>query len=159
VNTKKLVKNSKKLILLNYPGLEFEIKLEKINNNLFVFKDIDFYATKFDKIESVMLIDDINDLKKIDTKININVVDKLKNKKNIKNLNIDSKIKLNIAFNNLIIDEKKLYLEIDDKNLYDFKNLQIKILLKNKYNLKNFKIIDESKITDGNRNCYYVEKI
>jgi hypothetical protein len=159
VNTKKLVKNSKKLILLNYPGLEFEIKLEKINNNLFVFKDIDFYATKFDKIESVMLIDDINDLKKIDTKININVVDKLKNKKNIKNLNIDSKIKLNIAFNNLIIDEKKLYLEIDDKNLYDFKNLQIKILLKNKYNLKNFKIIDESEITDGNRNCYYVEKI
>ena len=159
VNTKKLIRNSKKLILLNYPGLEFEINLKKINNNLFVFKDIDFYATKFDKIKSIELIDDLNDLKKIDTKIDISVVDKLKNKKNIKNLDIDSKIKLDIAFNNLIIGEKKLYLEIDDKNLYDFKNLQIKILLKNKYNLKNFKIIDESEMADGNGNCYYVEKI
>ena len=92
VNTKELIRNSKKLILLNYPGLEFEINLNKINNNLFVFKDIDFYATKFDKIKSIELIDDLNDLKKIDTKIDISVVDKLKNKKNIKNLDIDSKI-------------------------------------------------------------------
>jgi hypothetical protein len=133
--------------------------LKKINNNLFVFKDIDFYATKFDKIKSIELVDDLNDLKKIDTKINISVVDKIKNIKKIKNLDINSKIKLDIDFNSLITNQKKLYLEIDDKNLYNFKNLQIKILLKNKYDLKNFKIIDKSEITDGNRNCYYVEKI
>ena len=159
INTKEIIGNSKKLILLNYPGLEFEMHLKKINNNLFVFKDIDFYATKFDKIKSIELVDDLNDLKKIDTKINISVVDKIKNIKKIKNLDINSKIKLDIDFNSLITNQKKLYLEIDDKNLYNFKNLQIKILLKNKYDLKNFKIIDKSEITDGNRNCYYVEKI
>ena len=39
VNTEIIDKNSKKLILLNYPGPEIRIDLEKIDSNLFEFKD------------------------------------------------------------------------------------------------------------------------
>ena len=157
INTKKLINDSKKLILLNYPGPELIMNLKKHNNNLFEFTDVDFFNAKFDKIKSIELIDDSNNLKKIDSIIDINVVDNLRNKKNIKSLNIkdtldiNSKIKLDIVFNDLIINEKKLYLQIDNEDMYDFSNLQIRVVLKNKYILKDFKIIDKT------ANCYYVE--
>ena len=157
VNTNIINKNSKKLILLNYPGSEIRIDLEKINSNLFEFKDAEFFSNKFDKIESIEIVNNSKNFKKIDWKIDIVTIDKFRNKKNIKAFNIENfldesvKIKLDIFFENLNLGEKKFYFKIKSRNISKFKNLQLKIILKNKYILENFQIIDSVD------NCYYVE--
>ena len=157
VNTEIIDKNSKKLILLNYPGPEISIDLKNINSNLFEFKDVAFFSNKFDKIESIEIVNNSKNFKKIDWKIDIVTIDKFRNKKNIKAFNIENfldesvKIKLDIFFENLNLGEKKFYFKIKSRNISKFKNLQLKIILKNKYILENFQIIDNFD------NCYYVK--
>jgi len=157
VNTEIIDKNSKKLILLNYPGPEISIDLKNINSNLFEFKDVAFFSNKFDKIESIEIVNNSKNFKKIDWKIDIVTIDKFRNKKNIKAFNIENfldesvKIKLDIFFENLNLGEKKFYFKIKSRNISKFKNLQLKIILKNKYILENFQIIDKID------NCYYVK--
>ena len=157
INTNIINKNSKKLIFLNYPGPEISIGLKKINSNLFEFKDAEFFSNKFDKIESIEIVNNSKNFEKINWKIDIVTVDKFRNKKNIKAFNIENflgenvKIKLNIFFENLNLGEKKFYFKIKSRNISKFKNLQLKIILKNKYILENFQIIDSID------NCYYVK--
>ena len=156
VNTKIIDKNSKKLILLNYPGLEIRIDLEKINSNLFEFKDAKFFSNKFDKIESIEIVNNSENFEKINWKIDIVTIDKYRNKKNIKAFDIETflgksvKIKLDVFFENLNLVEDKFYFKIINRNISKFENLQLRIILKNKHILENFKIINNVD------NCYYV---
>ena len=156
VNTKIIDKNSKKLILLNYPGPEIRIDLEKINSNLFEFKDAIFFSNKFNKIESIEIVNNSKNFAKIKWKIDIVTIDKSRNKKNIKAFDIETflnesvKIKLDIFFKNLNLGEEKLYFKIINRNISKFENLQLKIILKNKHILENFQIINNID------NCYYV---
>ena len=155
VNTKIIDKNSKKLILLNYPGSEIRIDLEKINSNLFEFKDAEFFSNKFDKIESIEIVNNSKNFEKINWKLDIVKIDKSRNKKNVKTFNVEGflnkslKFKLDLFFENLNLGEEKLYFKI--KNISKYENIQLQIVLKNKYILDNFKIIDKFD------NCYYVE--
>ena len=156
VNTKIIDKNSKKLILLNYPGPEIRIDLEKINSNLFEFEDAEFFSNKFDKIESIEIVNNSKNFEKINWKIDIVTIDKSRNKKNIKAFDIKAflgesvKINLEVFFENLNLGGKKFYFKIKNGNISRYKNLQLKIILKNKYILENFQIIDSID------NCYYV---
>ena len=156
VNTKIIDKNSKKLILLNYPGPEIRMDLVKINSNLFKFKDAEFFSNKFDKIESIEIVNNSENFEKINWKIDIVTIDKSRNKKNIKAFDIKAflgesvKINLEVFFENLNLGGKKFYFKIKNGNISRYKNLQLKIVLKNKYILENFQIIDSID------NCYYV---
>ena len=156
INTEIVGKNSKKLILLNYPGPEITIDLKKINNNLFEFQDAKFFSNKFDKIESIEIVNNSKNFEKINWKIDIVTIDKSRNKKSIKAFDIEDflgeglKIKLDIFFKNLNLGGEKLYFKIINRNISKFENLQLKILLKNKYILENFQIIDKID------NCYYI---
>ena len=156
VNTKIIDKNSKKLILLNYPGSEIKINLNKINNNLFELKDTYFIFDKFNKIKSIEILNNSRNFKKINWKIDIVTIDKSRNKKNIKAFDIETflgksvKIKLDVLFENLNLAEEKFYFKIINRNISKFENLQLRIILKNKYILENFQIINNVD------NCYYV---
>ena len=156
VNTEIIDKNSKKLILLNYPGPEIRTHLEKINSNLFEFKDVQFFSNKFDKIESIEIVNNSKNFEKINWKIDIVTIDKSRNKKNIKAFDIETflgesvKIKLDVFFKNINLVEKKFYFKIINGNISKFENLQLKIILKNKHILENFQIINNVD------NCYYV---
>jgi len=155
VNTKIIDKNSKKLILLNYPGPKMSIGLKKINNNLFEFNDAVFFSNKFDKIESIEIVNNSKNFEKINWKIDIVKIDKSRNKKNVKTFNVEGflnkslKFKLDLFFENLNLGEEKLYFKI--KNISKYENIQLQIVLKNRYILDNFHIIDEFD------NCYYVK--
>ena len=158
INTKNINKSSKKLILLNYPGLELKINLKKINNSLFELSDAYFFSKeKFSKIESIEILNNSNNFKKINWKLDLLTIDKYGNKKIVKGLNIKNilteslKIKLDILNKNLNLSEKKLLFKIKNKNSTQIENLQIYLILKNKYILEDFQIIDKI------NNCYYVE--
>ncbi len=158
VNTKNINKSSKKLILLNYPGSELKINLKKINNNLFELSDAYFFSKdKFSKIESVEILNNSNNFKKINWKLDLLTIDKYGNKKIVKGFNINNilteriKINLDVLNKNLNLNEKKLLFKIKNKNSTQIENLQIYLILKNKYILEDFQIIDKI------NNCYYVE--
>lgn len=151
INTQKIDQNSKKLILLNYPGPDYELNLNKISKNLFELNDAYFFTDKFSKIKNIKILNNSNNLDKLDLKIQVYTIDKLRNKKNIKVLNINDN--LNMDLEHLNLDEKKLFFKINDNNIINLDDLQIKIVLKNRYILEDFQIINK---TD---NCYYLEQI
>ena len=158
INTKNINKSSKKLILLNYPGSELKINLKKINNSLFELSSAYFFSKdKFSKIESIEILNNSNNFKKINWKLDLLTIDKYGNKKIVKEFNINNilterlKIKLDVLNKNLNLNEKKLLFRIKNKNSTQIENLQIYLILKNKYILEDFQIIDKI------NNCYYVE--
>ena len=158
INTKNINKSSKRLILLNYPGSESKIILKKINNSMFELRDAYFFSKdKFSKIESIEILNNSNNFKKINWKLDLLTIDKYGNKKIVKEFNINNilterlKIKLDILNKNLNLNEKKLLFRIKNKNSTQIENLQIYLILKNKYILEDFQIIDKI------NNCYYVE--
>ena len=158
INTKNINKSSKKLILLNYPGSELKINLKKINNSLFELSDAYFFSKdKFSKIESIEILNNSNNFKKINWKLDLLTIDKYRNKEIVKGFNIKNilteslKIKLDIPNKNLNLAGKKLLFKIKNKNSTQIENLQIYLILKNKYILEDFQIIDKI------NNCYYVE--
>ena len=155
INTEIINKNSEELILLNYPGPEIRIDLKKINQNLFEFKDVKFFSSKFDNIESIKILNNSRNFEKINWKLDIVKIDKFRNKKNVKTFNVEGflnkslKFKLDLFFENLNLGEEKLYFKI--KNISKYENIQLQIVLKNRYILDNFHIIDKFD------NCYYVK--
>ena len=156
INTKIINKNSKKFILLNYPGPKYKINLSMINNNIFEPKDIEFFRDKFDEIESFEILNNSINSKKINWKLEVVLTDRSRNEKIIKEFNIKDflveslKIKLNILNENLNLDKKKLYFKIKNINISEIEDLQISLIMRNKYILKNFQIIDKI------GNCYYI---
>ena len=156
INTKIINKNSKKFILLNYPGPKYKINLSMINNNIFEPKDIEFFRDKFDEIESFEILNNSINSKKINWKLEAFLVDKSGNEKIIRVINIEDlldeslKIKLNILNENLHLDKKKINFRLENKSISEIKDLQINLIMKNKYMLENFQIIDKID------NCYYI---
>ena len=166
INTKIIDKNSKKFILLNYPGPEYKINLKMINNNIFEPNDIIFFHDKFDKIESMEILNNSRDLKKINWELDVVSIDRSGNEKIVKKFNIENsldenlKIKLDILNENLNLDEKKLYFKIKNKNISKIDNLQMYLILKNKFILENFQIIDKINARTPNQaSCYYIKRV
>ena len=145
------------MILLNYPGPKFKRNLIKNNNNLLELNNLDFLFCKFNKIESLEILNNSKNYGTINWKLNIITIDKFKNEKIIKEYYIKDflgkslKISLDILSKNLSLGEKKIYFKIKNKNSYEIKDLKIKVIFTNKYLLKDFQIIDKID------NCYYIE--
>ena len=116
-----------------------------------------FFHDKFDKIESIEILNNSKNFKKINWKIDVVSIDRFGNEKIVKEFNIENflneslKIKLDILNENLNLDEKKLYFKIKNKNISKIDNLHMHLILKNKFILENFQIIDKI------NNCYYIK--
>ena len=157
INTEIINKNSKKLILLNYPGSEIRVNLNKINNNLFELKEAYFFFDKFNKIKSIEILNNSGNFKKINWKLDVVTIDRSGNEKIVKEFNIKNflgeslKIKLDILNENLNLDKKKLYFKIKNKSTSKIEDLQINLIMRNKYILEEFQIIDKIE------NCYYIQ--
>jgi len=156
VNTEVIDKNSKKFILLNYPGSKFKKNLN-YNNNLLELNDLDFLLDKFTEIESLEIINNSINYKSINWKLEVITINQFKNEKIIKKYHIKDFldksliIRLDILSKDLNLGEKKIYFKIKNNNTYKIENLQIKAIFTNRYLLKDFQIIDKID------NCYYVE--
>jgi hypothetical protein len=157
INTKIINENSKKIILLNYPGPEFKINLIKISNNLFQLKDFYFLSDKFDQINSLEILNNSKDLKKINWKLDVLTIDESEDEKIIGQFNIENFLDeklifaLDILNENLNLNKKKLYFKIKSKDFVKIEDLKIHLNVKNKYILEKFQIIDQI------NNCYYVK--
>ena len=146
-------KKSDKIIFLNYPGHEKKIKLYKIKNNLYEFKDVEFYKDKYSKIKKIEIIS--KNLLQENFTIEIFTVDKSLNKKHVKKINLlkSTDFPINLFFDKMNLSEKKLFFKLDNIDNIDNidNNFKLSLLLINKYFLNQYKIIDKFK------NCYFVK--
>ena len=147
INTNAINKKSDKIIFLNYPGYEKKIELHKVKNNLYEFKDVEFYKDKYSKIKKIEIISE-NPPKENFT-IEIFTVDKSLNKKHIKKINFlkSTNFPINLLFDKINLSDKKLFFKLE--NIDD--NFELNLLLANKYFLNQYKIIDKFK------KCYFVK--
>ena len=147
INTNTINKKTDKIIFLNYPGPEQVIKLHKIKNNLFEFKDVEFYKDKYSKIKKIEVLSKNLSQKKFS--IEIFTVDKSLNKKRVKKINLlkSTNFSTNLLFDKINLSEKKLFFKLS--NIGD--NFELNLLLTNKYFLNQYKIIDKFE------NCYFVK--
>tara|TARA_B100000795_G_scaffold139746_1_gene104612 strand:- start:321 stop:1034 length:714 start_codon:yes stop_codon:yes gene_type:complete len=140
--------DSTKLIILNYPGNEINLKLSYYKKNFYELNDPYFYSIISNLIASLEIQDSIEP--------NINITFYLKDRSNnfqkLKTINA-KKYKdtndyiINQTFDDFKINELRLFLKIDGLN----KKSKLTVKLKNKYDLENFKILDQY------QNCYFVE--
>ena len=147
INTNTINKKSDKIIFLNYPGSEKKIELQKIKNNLYEFKDVEFYKDKYSKIKEIEIIS--KSLLQENFIIEIFTVDKSLNKKTVQKINLlkSTNFPINLSFDKINLSEKKLFFKLDNIN----DNFKLNLLLINKYFLNQYKIIDKFK------NCYFVK--
>ena len=147
INTNTINKKSDKIIFLNYPGPEKKIELKKIKNNLYEFKNVEFYKDKYSKIKEIEIIS--QNLPQENFTIEIFTVDKSLNKKVVQKINLikSTDLTINLSFDKINLLEKKLFFKLDNMN----SNFKLNLLLINKYFLNQYKIINKFK------NCYFVE--
>ena len=147
INTNTINKKSNKIIFLNYPGPEKKIELNKIKNNLYEFKNVEFYKDKYSKIKEIEIIS--KSLLQENFTIEIFTVDKSLNKKAVQKINLlkSTNFPINLSFDKINLSEKKLFFKLDNIN----DNFKLNLLLINKYFLNQYKIIDKFK------NCYLVK--
>lgn len=149
LNTKNIGQTSNRIIFLNYPGSKIEYNLTKSNEDIYEFNDIEFFVQHFEAISKIKVISNTDFENKV-VRIDIFTIDKSLNKEIFKSLSLEkNKKNLNLFFNDLKISEKKLYFKFHNTNRIK----DVILTLNNKYNLNDFKIIDEFK------NCYYVENL
>ena len=134
-------------VLLNYPGDEINLQLEKSYNGLFEIKDIYFYSTISNKIKFLNINDPDLNLLKIEfyeldkngllSKVKSLILKKSKDKKKFQlNLNLDE-------FNK---DEHRLFIKLINNN-----NSKVNITFQNKF------LINEYKILNKFMNCYVLK--
>ena len=147
INTNTINKKSDKIIFLNYPGSEEKIELHKIKNNLYEFKNVEFYKDKYSKIKEIEIIS--KNLLQENFTIEIFTIDKSLNKKSVQKINLlkSTNFPINLSFDKINLSEKKLFFKLD--NIDD--NFKFNLLLINKYFLNQYKIIDKFK------SCYFVK--
>ena len=111
----------------------------------------EFCGYKFEKINTIEILNENTNLDNINLKLNIYTINENNNKKIIKTLNVKNlKALLNLSIND--IDTKgKLFFELKNSNLAKSVDLDFFLNLKNKYDLKNYQIIEK------NNNCYYIK--
>jgi len=140
--------NENRKIILNYPGKELNIELYHYKENLYELRNYYYYSNLFEYIKNIK-IEKFNEP-------NINIEFYIKNKSNklvmLKNFravknNVTDDYILNQKLSDFKVNEKKFFLKLVNEE----KEKKISLILKNKYNLDNYKILDNFK------NCYFVE--
>lgn len=142
-------KESKKIILLNYPGNEIAVNLKKEKDNLYEIKDIFFLSLISKRIEYLSIDNpnihviqiEIYELKKNN---NLSKIKTLKLKKDKNEIKFSLNENLKDLINN---DDNKIFLKFVKND-----NSKINLILRNKYMINEYKIIDKY------QNCYFLEK-
>jgi hypothetical protein len=146
--TNKNANKENRKILLNYPGKEIDINLAHHKDNFYELPDYYYYSNYFNDIKKLK-IEKFN-------KENINIEFYIKDESNKfvmqKNLtaiksNINNYYLLDEKLNNFKVEEKKFFLKFVNLE----KETKIILTLRNKYDLDNYKILDKFK------NCYFIE--
>ena len=137
-----------KLIILNYPGNEIDLKLNYFKKNFYELNDPYFYSIISNSIKSL----EIQGYKKKRINITFYLKDRSNNFEKLKTLNVKKNDKtneyiINQSIDDFKIDELRFLLKIDGLE----KNSKLIVKLENKYNLKDFEILDKY------QNCYFVE--
>jgi len=140
--------NENQLIILNYPGKEIDIELNHYKDNFYELQDSYYYSTLFESIKKIKI--------KNFMEPNVSIELYIKNKSN--ELIVKKKIQVlkNNVTNDFPINQKLTDFEMSEKRFFlKFNNIKkdtkIFATLKNRYNLDDYKIIDKFK------NCYFVE--
>ncbi len=140
--------NENQLIILNYPGKEIDIELNHYKDNFYELPDSYYYSTLFESIKKIKI--------KNFMEPNVSIELYIKNKSN--ELIVKKKIQVlkNNVTNDFPINQKLTDFEMSEKRFFlKFNNIKkdtkIFATLKNRYNLDDYKIIDKFK------NCYFVE--
>ncbi len=135
------------IILLNYPGKEIKLEINRNYKDLFEIIDIYFLSTIAKKIKYLSLENkNINEIK-----IEFYTLDKHKNLTKIKDLQVtkndeESKFRMNEILNEFNIVEKRLFIKLSEKNL-----TKLNIILQNKY------FLDQYEVLDKHKNCYVLK--
>ena len=146
--TNKNANKENRKILLNYPGKEIDINLAHHKDNFYELPDYYYYSNYFNDIKKLK-IEKFN-------KENINIEFYIKDESNKlvmqKNLtaiksNISNYYILEEKLNNFKVEEKKFFLKFVNLE----KETKIILTLRNKYDLDDYKILDKFK------NCYFIE--
>ena len=140
--------DSSKLIILNYPGNEIDLKLNYFKKNFYELNDPYFYSIIANSIKSL----EIQGSKKTNIDITFYLKDRSNNFEKLKTLSVKKNSNtneyiINQSFDDFKIDELRFFLKIDGLE----KSSKLIVKLENKYDLKNFKILDKY------QNCYFVE--
>ena len=140
--------DSTKLIILNYPGNEINLKLSYFKDNFYELKDSYFYSIISSSIKSLK----IKNFTKSSINISFYLKDTSNNLKKLKTLNVEKNKVTNDFIINQTFDDFKLtglrfFLKIDGLK----KKSELLIKLKNRYDLLNFTILDQY------QNCYFIE--
>jgi hypothetical protein len=155
-NTKKHDELSDDLILLNYPGKEINIFLNRENNNFYQLKDVYFYSLISKNIKSLSIDKGKSNIKD-NLKIEIYLKDKVNKFKKIKDINFGNLIdketikQINFQLNNLNLGEEKMFFKIKNLTNKQEQKLILKIKLTNKF------IIDDFDIIDNKNSCFYLK--
>ena len=140
--------DSTKLIILNYPGNEINLKLSYFKDNFYEIKDSYFYSIISSSIKSLK----IKNFTKSSINISFYLKDTSNNFEKLKTLNVEKNKDTNDFIINQTFDDFKLtglrfFLKIDGLE----KKSELVIKLKNRYDLTNFTILDQYK------NCYFIK--
>lgn len=147
INTQNINKKSGEIIFLNYPGSKIKIYLDKKRDNIFEFKDVQFYSNKFKSISNLKIKSE-ESLNK-DIFVEIYTLSKSLVKTNLKKISLKNKrdLGINLSFEDIDLNEKRLLFKFHNLT----KNVDISLILDNKYDLNSYEIIN------GFENCYYVK--
>ena len=135
-------------ILLNYPGSEINLDLDKISENFFEIKDTYFYSTLSNQIKYLYI--DNQNLNKL--KIDFYELDKNNKFKKIKTLKLirnknEKYFLVNQELSQFNLNEKNLFIRLNEDNFSE-----IKLIFQNRF------LIDQFKILNQYKNCYVIKK-
>ena len=142
---KNINKETKNLILLNYPGEHLMLKYSMIKKNIFTIENLYFYDDKINEINEIIFFFK----EKIDEQLSLNIYSesKLKKKKLLKKLDYGNKISdnkylfnPNLKIHKIVSDENNLIIENEDLKNLEIQKIEIKA--KNKIILNNFQLVD-----------------
>jgi len=147
-NSKYTNSKSNIFILLNYPGSEINLDLDKISENFFEIKDTYFYSTLSNQIKYLYI--DNQNLNKL--KIDFYELDKNNKFKKIKTLKLirnknEKYFLVNQELSQFNLNEKNLFIRLNEDNFSE-----IKMIFQNRF------LIDQFKILNQHKNCYVIKK-
>lgn len=135
-------------ILLNYPGSEINLDLDKVSENFFEIKDTYFYSTLSSQIKYLYI--DNQNLNKL--KIDFYELNRNNNFKKIKTIKLirnknERYFSVNQELSQFNLNEKNLFIRLNEDNFSE-----IKLIFQNRF------LIDQFKILNQYKNCYVIKK-
>ena len=121
---------------MNYPGSKIKIHLDKKRDNIFEFKDVQFYSNKYNSKLNLKIKSE-ESLSK-DIFLEIYTLSKSLVKTSLKKMSLKNNrdLDINLSFEDTDLSEKRLLFKFHNLT----KNVDISLILNNKYDLSSYEI-------------------